>query len=128
MMEEMATADVLQGLQVLVVEDELLVSLMLEGMLADLGCEVTGTARRVTGAMKLVSEGDFRIAVLDVNIAGEKVYPVAEMLAKRGVPFIFSTGYGVAGIDTVWKSRPVVQKPFTQRDLARALTTAFSSR
>jgi len=126
MTQEIATNDVLQGVRVLVVEDELLVSLMLEGVLADLGCEVAGTANRVVKALKLASEGSFQIAVLDVNIAAEKVYPVAELLSRCGVPFIFSTGYGVAGLDEAWKSRPIIQKPFHQRDLARALVTALS--
>ncbi|MCG5238702.1 hypothetical protein ACIU1J_23245 [Azospirillum doebereinerae] len=65
--------------------------------------------------------------MLDVNIAGEKVYPVAEALSEHGVPFIVSTGYGVAGPDDAWKSHPVLQKPYQELDLARALTNVLKS-
>ncbi|CAO3425182.1 Two-component system regulatory protein [Azospirillum doebereinerae] len=117
--------DALLGKRVIVVEDELLVSLMLENMLSDLGCEVAGTTSRVEKALTLVSGGSFELAVLDVNIAGEMVYPVAEALPKRGISFVFPTGYGLAGLDDTWKDRPVLQKPFQERDFTRALTSAL---
>jgi CheY-like chemotaxis protein len=65
--------------------------------------------------------------VLDVNIAGEAVYPLAERLAAEGTPFIFATGYGRHGIPPQWASRPVIQKPFDLHTLAVALATALSA-
>lgn len=113
----------LSGLRVLVVEDEVTISLLLEDMLLDLGCEVVGPAARLQVAKGLVEKEQLDLAILDVNVAGEPIYPVVEALAQRGVPFVFSTGYGAAGIDDAYRNRPVLQKPFVQADLARILVS-----
>lgn len=113
----------LSGLRVLVVEDEVTISLLLEDMLLDLGCEVVGPAARLQVAKGLVEKEQLDLAILDVNVAGEPIYPVVEALARRGVPFVFSTGYGAAGIDDAYRNRPVLQKPFVQADLARILVS-----
>ena len=114
-------ADELKGLRILVVEDEAAISLLLEDMLLDFGCEVIGPAARLTAALDVVARETVDIAILDVNVAGEPIYPVAEALVERKIPFVFSTGYGSAGIKESFRGRPVVQKPFSQQDLKRTL-------
>jgi CheY-like chemotaxis protein len=116
-----------QGLSVLVVEDETLVSLLIESMLSDLGCDDVWYASDVSQALELLAEKTPDAAVLDVNLAGEQVYPVARLLATAAVPFIFATGYGASGIDQEWASRPVIQKPFQCHKLAAALATALGA-
>src|SRR5829696_4237995 len=88
----------LNGLRVLVVEDEAAISLLLEDMLLDFGCEVVGPAARLGAALALVRDETVDLAILDVNVAGEPIYPVVSALADMKVPFVFSTGYGSAGI------------------------------
>jgi CheY-like chemotaxis protein len=117
----------LEGLSVLVVEDETPVSLLIESMLSDLGCDDVWYASDVNQALELLAENTPDAAVLDVNLAGEQVYPVARRLAAAAVPFIFATGYGASGIDKDWASRPVIQKPFRSDKLAAALATALGA-
>ncbi len=116
----------LNGLRILVVEDEAAISLLLEDMLLDFGCEVVGPAARLSAALDAVSREQVDLAILDVNVAGEPIYPVAEALAKREIPFVFSTGYGSAGIRDTFRDRPVLQKPFAQHDLKQKLLMARS--
>ena len=114
----------LNGLRILVVEDEAAISLLLEDMLLDFGCEVVGPAARLSAALDAVSREQVDLAILDVNVAGEPIYPVAEALAQREIPFVFSTGYGSAGIRDTFRDRPVLQKPFAQHDLKQKLLMA----
>ena len=90
--------DLLQGTKVFVVEDEAAISMLLEDMLLDFGCEVVGPAARLTTALEMAENESFDVAILDVNVAGEPIYPVAEAIVKRDLPIVFSTGYGGAGI------------------------------
>ncbi|MBA1155046.1 response regulator [Microvirga mediterraneensis] len=114
----------LNGLRILVVEDEAAISLLLEDMLLDFGCEVIGPAARLSAALDAVAREQVDLAILDVNVAGEPIYPVAEALAQRSIPFVFSTGYGSAGIRDTFRDRPVLQKPFAQHDLKQKLLIA----
>ena len=114
-------AEPLQGLRVLVVEDETLVAMLVEEYLVDFGCVVALSARRVGKTLRALKELELDAAVLDVNVAGESVAPIAELLEQRNVPFIFASGYGVKGVDERWASRPVLQKPFSARELQAAL-------
>ncbi|NBJ10340.1 response regulator [Microvirga arsenatis] len=114
----------LNGLRILVVEDEAAISLLLEDMLLDFGCEVIGPAARLSVALDAVAREKVDLAILDVNVAGEPIYPVAEALAQRSIPFVFSTGYGSAGIRDAFRDRPVLQKPFAQHDLKQKLLMA----
>ena len=117
----------LSGLRLLLVEDETLVAMMVEDMLADLGCVVVDVAGTLSRGLALVADQglDLDGAILDVNLGGEKVYPVAEALAARGVPFIFATGYGTAGIAEDFSHVPALAKPYESRALARMLTSAL---
>jgi CheY-like chemotaxis protein len=125
-MSEPALARELKGLRVLVVEDEALVALQLEDMLSDLGCAVIGPAARVHQALDLLNGQRVDAAVLDLNVAGELVYPVAEALTRRGVPFIFATGYGASGLTEPYRSRPVLQKPFLLTQLRKAMLDSMA--
>jgi CheY-like chemotaxis protein len=117
----------LNGRRVLVVEDEMMIAMLVEDMLADLGCSVVGPAHGLEAALRLVdNEVGLDAALLDVNLGGQPVFAVADALRARGVPAIFSTGYGEAGLREVDAGSPVLQKPFRAGDLARALTEALS--
>ena len=109
------------GLRVLVVEDEMMVSMLIEDMLGDLGCVVIGPASRLDEAMELARSTEIDCAVLDVNLGGEPIFPLADLLRERGAPFAFATGYGDAGLRDVDRGAPVLQKPFREGDLARVL-------
>jgi CheY-like chemotaxis protein len=117
----------LAGVRVLVVEDEFAVLLLVEDMLMELGCKLSGTASRMPEAIALAQSGEFDVAVLDVNINGESVDPIAEVLTGRKTPMVFSTGYGPAGINARWREYPVVQKPYRVEELAAALERALGS-
>lgn len=109
------------------VEDESLVAMQLEDMLDELGCIVVALAMRVSKALDMLDRGAaVDVAVLDVNVAGEKVFPVAERLHVMGVPFLFATGYGRPGLEGLWPERPVVQKPYTSEQIASAILQARS--
>ena len=115
----------LKGLRVAVVEDETLVAILLEDMLMELGCQVLWTAHRVSKALDLVAQSTPEAGVLDVNIAGDEVYPVAQALADRNIPFVFTTGYGTRGLIGAWRDRPIVQKPFQVEHLSDGLMAAL---
>lgn len=111
----------LGGLRVLVVEDEMMVSMLIEDMLTDLGCMVVGPASRLDEALDLARAAEIDCAVLDVNLGGQPIFPLADLLRERGLPFAFATGYGDAGLRDVDHGAPVLQKPFREGDLARVL-------
>ena len=108
-----------QGLRVLLVEDENLVALLLEDMLADLGHSVVGPVARLKRALEIARHESIDAAILDVNINGEEAYPIAEVLAARNIPFAFSTGYGKGSLPVAYRDRPSLQKPFQQQDLEK---------
>jgi len=120
------TDERLVGLRVLVVEDEMLVSMLVEDMLADFGCAVVGPAPDFDAAMALANSAEIDAALLDVNVAGRVIFPVADALKARGVPFAFASGYGAAGVEGDHRDAPVLQKPFRQIDLERALSGLVS--
>jgi DNA-binding NtrC family response regulator len=103
--------------RVLLVEDEMLVAWLLEDMLADLGCAVVGPASSVNQALAMIDVEAIDAAVLDVNLNGQKSYPIADALAARGVPFVFSTGYDKDTLPNAYRAFPVLQKPFHRSEL-----------
>jgi CheY-like chemotaxis protein len=111
------------GLRVLVVEDDPLVSMLIEAMLEDLGCQPVGPLMRVAEALDFLKDGTdgFDVALLDVNVAGERIEPVAEILDAAGVRFAFSTGYGDAGLPERWRGAATLQKPYSMEDVRVAL-------
>ncbi|WP_439815301.1 response regulator [Zavarzinia sp. CC-PAN008] len=114
----------LSGLRILLCEDESLVALMLEDLLADLGCTVVASIDRLDAALATAKDAALDVAILDVNLAGKEIFPVAEMLQGRDVPFVFATGYGSSGLPEHWRDRPTVQKPFRTSELEQALFQA----
>jgi CheY-like chemotaxis protein len=108
-------------LRILLVEDEAIIAIMLEDMLADLGCEVVGPAASIAEATRMARSEALGGAFLDVNLGGESVYPVADLLAARGIPFVFVSGYGPAGIAARYSGAIVLSKPILDADIARAV-------
>lgn len=122
------TDDPFLGRRVLVVEDDMIISMLLEDMLADFGCEMVGTATRVEEALDVIGATTaIDAAVLDVHLHGMRSDPVAGALAACGIPFVFSTGNGGSGIVNAHRDRPVLQKPFKQHDLAAALARLLAN-
>jgi PAS domain S-box-containing protein len=123
--EKAVTAqNVVAGNRLLLVEDEALTGMMMSEMLTELGFDVIGPFGRVADAMAAVGREDFHAAVLDVNLDGEMVYPVADAVSARGVPFVFVTGYGAEGIEGRFSKVPVLQKPIERAMLQRAFVDA----
>jgi CheY-like chemotaxis protein len=118
--------EALSGRRVLVVEDESLVAMLLETILEDMGCTPVGPASNIDEGLALATDGDpLDAALLDVNVAGRQVFPVAEALKERGVPFVFSTGYGEGGLPEEWRGQATIQKPFTEAAVRQALMDAM---
>ena len=119
----------LRGLNVLIVEDESLVLFHLEDTLTELGCVIVGPAMRLEQAQELVSaSSDVDAAILDVNLGGRPIFPVAEALTARGVRIVFATGYGRQGLPEEWRDHPVLMKPYTSDDVERALREIVAAR
>jgi CheY-like chemotaxis protein len=119
----------LRGLRLLLVEDEAIVAMMLEDMLHDLGCVVVGVAGSVLSGLAIADDPTMQLdgAVLDVNLGGEMVYPVAEALRARGVPFIFSTGYAGGGLADDFREAPILAKPYGPHALEAGLKGALGA-
>jgi CheY-like chemotaxis protein len=111
----------LSGRRVLLVEDEMIVAWLLEDMLTDLGCAVVGPAASVDQALAMMAAEAIDVAMLDVNLNGEMSYPIADALAARGVPFVFSTGYHKDRLPERYRAVPALQKPFHLLELTDML-------
>lgn len=111
----------LAGTRVLVVEDETLVVMMLEDMLEQLGCEVVGFATRLSEAKRILDTKHFDCALLDINLAGEPVYSLAQRLHERRTPFVFVTGYERLEMLKRFQEHPVLRKPFDVQTLGKAM-------
>ncbi len=115
-------ADALRASRVLVVEDEALIAMQVESVLADAGCELVGPATGVAEAVGLVTAAAPQAALLDVNLGRERSYPVADLLAAGGVPFVFCTGYaGATELPERFAGARVLPKPLDPDELVRAL-------
>lgn len=119
--EPQRAGDPLLGRRVLIVEDDPYITLALEETLTDYGLVVAGAARSVTEALRLAQEESFDVALLDVNIGHDRVDPVADALAAKGRPFVFTTGYGRAGLPEAHLNRAIIEKPFYVEEIMHAL-------
>jgi CheY-like chemotaxis protein len=114
------------GKRVLVVEDELMIRMLLEGMLEDLGHTIAGQAGTVDEALALAKQADFDVALLDVNLNGQPITPVVDILVERSLPFVFASGYGRRGVPEAYPEIATLQKPFQVEALAQALDAAIA--
>jgi CheY-like chemotaxis protein len=124
--EALVEDKLLSDRRILVVEDDMLIRLSLEDMLVDLGCNSVSTAATIDEALKLIDAHEFDAATLDVNLNGTSSYAVADTLATRGVPFVFSTGYGAYFLREAHRDRPILKKPFSYEELAETITRLVS--
>jgi CheY-like chemotaxis protein len=107
--------------RVLVIEDDIFIAMDVEHMVAECGCAPVGPVSNVEAGITTVRENDLDGAVLDVNLGDERVWPVADLLKERGVPFILATGYSTAEVPDRFANYPILHKPLNERDLAAAL-------
>lgn len=114
------------GIKVLIVEDEGFVAMLIEEMLEELGCEIAASVAGLEQACAIAASAKIELAVLDVNLAGQQSFPVARILRERGVPFMFSTGYGTAGLPAEFSGSPVLAKPFSAKTLEQTAALALA--
>ena len=115
----------LAGRHVLIVEDEMILALDLVDIVKDFGCTSTMVSR-VGKAVPLIATQSFDVAILDLNLAGEQVFPVADELIRRSIPFVFATGYGADGVLPAYRNHPVLAKPYSRREVEAALLKALA--
>ncbi|MBR1247513.1 response regulator [Bradyrhizobium sp. AUGA SZCCT0169] len=116
----------MQGASVFLVEDEALIRMMIVEMLEELGHRVTAEAGSVAIAEPLARTSAFDLGVFDINVAGFNISPIAQIVAARGLPFIFVSGYGPEGRPEMFTHKPVLRKPFLISDLATMIDSALS--
>lgn len=110
--------------RVLVVEDEMLVAMLVEDLLGELGFEVAAICTHLDEALRLAASEMVDFVVLDVNLDGKRSFPVADILRARGIPFVFATGYGAKALEAEYANVPTLAKPFMIGDLERVLKQA----
>ena len=118
--------DELEGVRVLVVEDEYFVAILIEEILEKAGCVVMGPIPRLPEALDAIDREAYDVAVLDVNLAGERINPVADALSERNVPFLFVTGYGANSLPREYAQRPHICKPFRMAELLGVLSSVVN--
>ena len=118
-------AKLLSGRSVLVIEDEMLILMMIEDMLADLGCQSVAVASKVGPAISLIEGQEFDMAMLDMNLGGIESYPVADALTARDVPYFFSTGNSLTNTKDGYRNQDVLKKPFTFEQLSNMLSRSL---
>lgn len=116
----------LAGLKAFIVEDEGPVALLIEDMIIDLGCEIVASAAELGKACEIARTAAVDFALLDLNLNGSSALPVAHILRERGIPFVFSTGYGVSGASEEFDSYPTLAKPFIANDLREIVLRALA--
>jgi len=107
--------------RIFVVEDEMMIALMIEDMVADLGHHLSGVAMRLPQALEMAKDVQADVAILDINLDGRRSFPVAEELQRRGVKVLFASGYGSPGLEPPFLDAVIIKKPFEQADLKRAI-------
>jgi DNA-binding response OmpR family regulator len=119
------TASTPKGGSVFLVEDEVMIRMMVADMLDELGYSIAAEAGEINEAIRLAQSTDFDIAILDVNVNGKVISPVASVIEARNRPFIFATGYGAQGLPEEYRNRPALQKPFQMETLAKMITSTL---
>ena len=99
--------------RVLVVEDEAIIAMLVEDMVLEFGSEVVGPVAKLDDALELARFAELDAAILDINVGGSVVFPVADILSERGIPFIFATGYGARGLPPRYQDSQTLPKPFS---------------
>ena len=112
---------------VFLVEDEVMIRMMVADMLEELGYRVVAEAGEINEAIRLAQSTEFDLAILDVNVNGKVISPVAELITARNRPFIFATGYGSSGLPAECRDRPALQKPFQLETLAKMIDATLRS-
>jgi CheY-like chemotaxis protein len=115
------------GGSVFLVEDEVMIRMMVADMLGELGYSVAAEAGEIGEAVRLAQSTEFDLAILDVNVNGKVISPVADLIAARNRPFIFATGYGSSGLPAEYRDRPALQKPFQIETLGRMIEQVLNS-
>lgn len=110
-----------ESLKVLVVEDEMMIAMMIEDILAELGHEVAGVAMRLPQALELAKGIEADVAILDINLDGRKSFPAAQVLRDRGIKIIFASGYGSPGLEAPFTNDVIIKKPFETSDIRSAI-------
>jgi CheY-like chemotaxis protein len=118
----------MQGASVFLVEDEALIRMMIVEMLEELGHRVVAEAGSIQTAEPLARTSVFDLAVFDINVAGCNIRPIAEIVAARGLPFIFVSGYGPAGRPALFADKPVLHKPFLIEQFADMINLAIGDK
>jgi CheY-like chemotaxis protein len=113
---------------VLIVEDEPLIAMMLEDFLDSLGHHIAGTCESVQEALAMVDRGGFDVAIIDVHLKGDHVWPVADRLTEKGIPFILATGGHIAPPPPEHENAPVLSKPYTIDSIEPALNAALGAK
>ena len=115
----------LSGRRILVIEDEMLILMMIEDMLADLGCDSVAVASKIGPAISLIEGQDFDTAMLDMNLNGIESYAVADALTARDVPYFFSTGNSLTNMKDGYRGQDVLKKLFTFEQLSNMLSRSL---
>lgn len=114
------------GVSVFLVEDETLIRMMIAEMIEELGHKVVAEAGSIQAAEPLARTSPFDLGIFDINIGGSVISPIAEIVAARGLPFIFVSGYGPEGLPAMFKGKPVLRKPFSIAEFGSVITSALS--
>jgi CheY-like chemotaxis protein len=118
--------NVLAGKRILLVEDEAIIAFAMEDMLDELGCDIVGPALRLEEAIQLAIAAQIDAAILDVNLNNLRSYPVAEELERRGIPFVFATGYDREGLEWTGSPTELIAKPYRKEQVEVALCRLLS--
>jgi CheY-like chemotaxis protein len=120
-----ANLDLGMGKDSVMIADEVMIRMMVADMLEELGYSVAAEAGEINEAIRLAQSAEFDLAILDVNVNGKVISPVAELIDSRNIPFIFATGYGSSGLPEEFRDRPALQKPFQVETLGRIIDVAL---
>ena len=117
---------VLEGKRILIVEDEFLLAVLIEETLQSFGCETIGPFTRLELGLQASRQESFDMAILDINLNGKMVYPLADELLARGIPYVFLTGYAAKDLPEAYRSQNRIQKPFDSNVIRETLEQLFS--